>query len=572
MLGYDPNCMMGPRRVIQKVGRILRRLVLGLLACGPASAQSPPGEQIQAVDKAIHVGRLAGHLRFLADDLLEGRGPGSQGDLLARRYIASQLESHGMRPLGSSGWEQPVPLRGIATKPPKEVLFRTPGDSLTLKHRDDLMLVCGVPEEAIDVAPAELVFVGYGIQAPEYQWDDYKGKDLRGKILVMLNNDPADDPALFEGKKRLYYGRWDYKYEMAAKMGAAGALIVHTTESAGYPYSVVQNSWSGEEFELRDDRSPRTPFKGWITEEAIGRVSKLAGKAWTELLAAAQKSDFQPVALGVTCGFRLESVARTQDSANVLGWLQGSDPKLRDQCVIVMAHHDHLGKAEARNADGDDIYNGAIDNASGVASMLCLAAAMEALPKPPRRSILFASVAAEEQGLLGSKYFAQNPPIAPGRMAGLVNIDGIGFLGKTRDVNVIGQGKSSLDQVIESIAKWQGRVVVPDLHPDRGYYYRSDQFSLAKLGVPAIYLHAGQEVEGKPEGWGREQIEQWVEKHYHQPSDEFRADWDLSGAVQDAKLLFLATMAIAEADNIPTWKPGDEFEAARKQAIEALPP
>jgi hypothetical protein len=414
--------------------------------------------------------------------------------------------------------------------------------------------------------------VGYGIQAPEYQWDDYKGKEVRGKILVMLNNDPADDPALFEGKKRLYYGRWDYKYEMAAKMGAAGALIVHTTESAGYPYSVVQNSWSGEEFELRDDRSPRTRFKGWITEEAIGKVSGLAGRKWSDLLAAAQRSDFQPVPLGVTCGFRLESVARTQDSANVLGWLEGSDPNLRDQCVIVMAHHDHLGRAEARNADGDDIYNGAIDNASGVASMLCLAAAMEALPTAPRRSILFASVAAEEQGLLGSKYFAQNPPIAPGRMAGLVNIDGIGFLGKTRDVNVIGQGKSSLDQVLESIAKWQGRVVVPDLHPDRGYYYRSDQFSLAKLGVPAIYLHAGQEVEGKPEGWGRQQIEQWVEKHYHQPSDEFREDWDLSGAVQDAKLLFLATMAIAEADGLPTWKPGDEFEAARKQAIEALAP
>jgi hypothetical protein len=527
-----------------------------------------PTKDNQAAVEEITEDVLRGHIRFLADDLLEGRGPGSRGDQLTQLYLSTQLQTLGFRPVLPGGqWTQPVPLVGVTTAPPPTVELHSGEQKLVLKHSTDTMLVAGRPAEKISIDDAELVFVGYGIQAPEYNWDDFKSADVRGKILVIMNNDPESDPNLFEGRRRLYYGRWDYKYEMAAKVGAAGAIIIHTTPSAGYPYQVIQTSWSGEQFELKEGETPRMDLRGWVTDEAAHRIAELAGKSLDDLRAAAESRDFQPVPLGVRLSVELTATVREQQTANVLGILPGSDPELSKETVVFMAHHDHLGIAAERDAQGDNIYNGAIDNASGTAALLAIARAVSALPHPPRRSILVAAVGAEEQGLLGSKYLAEHPPIAPGYMAAVINIDGINFLGKTHDLNMIGNGKSNLDPLVEQVAKWQGRVVTPDYFPDRGYYYRSDQFSLAKVGVPGIYLHAGINVVGKPDGWGKEQLEAWVDKTYHQPSDEYSPDWDLAGAIDDTRLLCHVGLLVADADQAPAWNRGDEFEAARLEAI-----
>ena len=521
-----------------------------------------------AIADVIDEATLRGHVRFLADDLLEGRGPGSRGDALTQLYIATQFQTLGLKPAAADGgWLQPVPLVGVRTTAPPQVSFASGDRTMALVSTTDMMSTMGSPKTDVSIKNAEVVFVGYGIQAPEYDWDDFKGVDLRGKILLMMNNDPANDPDLFEGRRRLYYGRWDYKYESAARQGAAGAIIIHTTPSAGYPWQVIQTSWSGEEFELRDTGGPVIKLKAWATDEASKKLVAFAGKDLDQLRSIAETKEFRPVPLGVSLSLELTAEVRNQDSANVLGLLPGSDPKLSSEVLIYMAHHDHLGMAAERDINGDNIYNGAIDNASGMAALLAMAKAYSRLESRPARSILFAAVAAEEQGLLGSKYFASNPPIPAGKLAAVINMDGTNSIGRTHDVNVIGFGKSSLDAYVDSVAKAQGRIVTPDHFPDRGYYYRSDQFSLAKIGVPGVYLHSGIQVIGKPDGWGKQQLDQWVEKIYHQPSDQYREDWDLSGALEDTRLLFHVGRRIADATTMPTWTVGDEFEAARLKAI-----
>jgi Zn-dependent M28 family amino/carboxypeptidase len=544
------------------------------LNCQPSFAQQaapPEAAHVAAAELAINEPALRGHIRFLASDLLEGRGPGSRGDELAQQYIAAQFESLGLKPilLGNS-WFQSVPLVGVTARIPDTVTFRQGQQSLELKRHDDYVFACGNAQSEVAIDDAEVVFVGYGIEAPEYQWDDFKGADLRGKILLMMNNDPAGDPELFAGKRRLYYGRWDYKFESAARQGAAGAILIHATESAGYPYQVVQTSWSGEEFELDEAKGPRVKMRGWMTEDASRRMVKLTGKDLDALRAAAERRDFRPVPLGVTLSVAFSCDVRKGKTANVLGMLPGSDPKLARQAVIFMAHHDHLGVGERRNDEGDNIYNGAKDNASGTGALLTIARACAELPKRPARSILFAAVGAEEQGLLGSLYLAEHPPIEVGNMAAVINIDGINTLGPTRDVQVIGLGKSNLDELVGKVARWQKRAVTPDQFPDRGYYYRSDQFSLAKAGVPGVYLHSGTHVIGKPEGWGKKQIEEWTRTHYHQPSDEYQESWDLRGAVEDVRLLYYVGLQAAEQPALPQWNAGDEFEAARKAALKAV--
>ncbi|MCA9191693.1 MAG: M20/M25/M40 family metallo-hydrolase [Planctomycetales bacterium] len=525
-----------------------------------------------SADEAVNEQTLRGHIRFLSDDLLEGRGPATRGDELAQLYISTQLQAYGLLPGGNNGsWRQEVPLVGVTSHPPTTISFRTSDKELSLTHHSDIMLVSGKAEPRVEFQDAELVFVGYGIQAPEFQWDDFKDVDLRGKVLVIMNNDPEDDPELFAGRRRLYYGRWDYKYEMAARIGAAGALIIHTTPSAGYPFQVVQTSWSGEESELAGQTGPRVDVKGWLTEEATYRLMQLAGQDLDKLREQAQHREFRPVPLGIQLSVAMETTCRTQSSANILGILPGTDEKLRDEYVVFMAHHDHIGLAVSRDENGDNIYNGAIDNASGTASVLTIARAISSMPERPKRSILFAFVAAEEQGLLGSKYYAAHPTIHPGNLAAVINIDGINWLGKTYDLNLIGNGKSDLDTLVESVAKWQKRTVVPDYFPDRGYYYRSDQFSLAKVGVPGVYLHNGINVVGRPDGWGKTMIEDWTEKHYHQPSDEYDPNWDLAGALDDVRLLMHVGLEVAAQPNMPAWKSGDEFEAARKAAIAGRP-
>jgi Zn-dependent M28 family amino/carboxypeptidase len=537
----------------------------------PQQATSPEAAHVAAAESAITEQALRGHIRFLASDLLEGRGPGSRGDELAQQYIAAQFESLGLKPiLPENNWFQSVPLLGVTTRVPDTVTFRRGEESLALKRHDDYVFTSGIAKPEVAIDSAEIVFVGYGIQAPEYQWDDFKSADLRGKILLMMNNDPADDPQLFAGRRRLYYGRWDYKYASAARQGAAGAIIIHTTESAGYPFQVVQTSWSGEEFELEETKGPRVQMRGWMTEDASRRVVKLAGQDLDKLRAAAERRDFRPVPLGIHLSVALSCDIRKGKTANVLGLLPGSDPDLARQAVIFMAHHDHLGLAAMRNAEGDNIYNGAVDNASGTAALVAIARACAALPKRPRRSILFAAVGAEEQGLLGSLYLAEHPPIETGNMAAVINIDTINIFGRTRDVNVISLGKSNLDELIHGVARWQKRVVTPDQFPDRGYYYRSDQFNLAKVGVPGVYLHSGIHVIGKPDGWGKQQYEEWTRTKYHQPSDEYEESWDLRGAVEDVRLLYYVGLQAAQQQTLPQWNAGDEFEAARKAAIKAV--
>ena len=539
----------------------------------PGISLLPTNSQQRIADSKITDASIRADVEFLADDLLEGRGPGTRGDRLAQKYIISQFKQMGLKPAGKDGgWTQQVPLMGVTTRPPATLNFKQSDQSLTLKNNDDYIVTCGTGVEQAVIKDAEVVFVGYGIQAPEYDWDDFKGLDVKGKILLCLNNDPADNPEIFAGRTRLYYGRWDYKYAKAAELGAAGMLIIHTTPSAGYPYQVVQTSWTGEQMALGGKQVGRALLEGWLTEAAAGKLVSLADLELDELTQSAQSKDFQPVPLNTTLSMKMDCRVRSRSSANVLGLLPGSDPALSKQWIVYTAHHDHIGMTEARDDKVDNIYNGAVDNASGVGSMLAIARAMSALPESerPRRSILFASVAAEEQGLLGSAYLAQNPPIPAGRLAAVINIDGINILGATEDVVVIGRGKSDMDKIVERISRWQKRVVVGDQFPDRGYYYRSDQFSLAKIGVPGVYLSSGVHVIGKPDGWGKEQLRKWTENIYHQTSDEYSESWNLSGAVEDAKLMFYTGLQAANQESLPAWNAGDEFEAARQEALEQL--
>jgi Zn-dependent M28 family amino/carboxypeptidase len=516
----------------------------------------------------VSAARLRAHVRYLSDDLLEGRGPASRGDALAEKYIAAQMEGAGLLPGAPDGtFFQSFDIVGVEAKPPAQVTIRRGSASLPLRYRDDYIAVSGVQSPEARVADAEVVFAGYGIVAPEYQWNDFKHADLKGKVLLVMNNDPEDDPQLFAGKTRLYYGRWDYKYEQAARMGALAAFVIHTTPSAGYPWQVVQTSWSGEQFQLPATGAPRLQVQGWLTEDAARKLTALGGQDLDKLRAAAQKRDFQPVPLGARLSLALANTVTHKKTANVIGRLPGSDPTLAKEAVVYTAHHDHLGlKQEARPGE-DVIYNGAFDNATGVAALLAMADAMGRLSPLPRRSVLFAAVAAEEQGLLGSAYLVAHPPLPPGRMAANVNMDGINVMGPTRDLEMIGLGKSSLDDVARVLVAAQGRELRPDQFPDRGFFYRSDQFNFAKAGVPAAYFHHGTEVIGKPAGWGKQWTERFEATDYHQPSDEMKADWDWTGAVQDVALFYELGLRVANADAMPTWRKGDEFEAARQKAL-----
>lgn len=519
--------------------------------------------------KVITVGELRGHVAFLASDLLEGRGPATAGDLLAQQYIAAQFEALGLKPAGTDGtWYQKFDLVGVNGNPDTMSFSGPAGKRLALKYSDDFIAVAGSQVATSKLENAEVVFIGYGIQAPEYQWDDFKGLDVKGKVLLVMNNDPETDPALFAGRTRLWYGRWDYKYEKALKMGAAGCIIIHTTPSAGYPWQVVQTSWAGEQFDLPSSNPVPLQVKAWTTEEATKKLVALGGQDLEVLRKAAQTRDFKPVPLGVTVSASFKSIVQKKTTANVLAILPGSDPKLSSQWVVYTAHHDHLGRKVGAKPGEDDIYNGAVDNASGVAAMLTVAHAMTAMGKAPKRSILFAAVAAEEQGLLGSQYLIEHPPVLVGQMAIDINIDGLNIWGRTRDVSVIGLGKSNVDATIARYAKAQGRTVKADELSDRGFFYRSDQFNFAKWGVPAAYFSSGNDYLGKPEGWGKKMREQWEDEHYHQPSDQLLASWELAGALEDVVLYFQLGVDIANAPKMPSWNKGDEFEAPRIKALE----
>jgi len=505
----------------------------------------------------------------ISDDTYEGRGPGSRGDEKARTWLAEQLEAMGLEPGGKDGsWQQAFDLVGVHAQQPDTWTFVGNDKAMTLKQWDQFIVSSGVQAERAEVQDAELVFVGYGIQAPEYDWDDYKGVDLTGKVVVIMNNDPDWDPELFAGETRLWYGRWDYKYLTAARQGAVGAIIIHTQPSAGYPYQVVQTSWTGEQFELPAGDEARSQVLGWFTEDAARDLISMAGFDLDELREAAYNRDFEPVPLGITTSIGMDVSINRVQTANVLALLPGSDRELNDEVVIYTAHHDHLGIATP-NENGDEIYNGAMDNSTGVAQIMAIARAMKALPEAPRRSILIALVGAEEQGLLGSQWYAENPTFAPGKIAANLNYDGGNIWGHTHDVTFIGLGKSSIDRIMSTIAGEQGRVVMPDQFADRGSFYRSDQFNFAKIGVPAMYLDTGTDFVDRPPEWGREQQDHFTDVNYHQPTDEYDPSWNFEGMVADALLGYWTGLAIANAEEMPSWNAGDEFEATRLEALAA---
>jgi Zn-dependent M28 family amino/carboxypeptidase len=533
----------------------------------PVAKPAPdPYAAIDAAGKAITADFLRDQITKISSDEFEGRGPTTKADVATRAYLTEQLKTMGYEPGDGTSWEQPVELVGVKAAMPAKWTFHRGAKSIAMSWWDQYIAGSGVQSERGAIKNAEVVFVGYGIQAPEYGWDDFKGKNLKGKVLLMLNNDPDWDPSLFAGTTRLYYGRWTYKYESAARQGAAGAIIIHTTPSAGYPFQVVQTSWSGEQFELPAAGEARIQVKGWLTEDAAAKLVAIAGKDLSALVESAHHKEFAPVPLGITTSFEFTNKINRGKSANVWGLLRGSDPVLGKELVVYSAHHDHLGIGKP-DASGDKIYNGALDNASGCAQVLAIAKAYKALSPPPRRSILILFVAGEEQGLLGSLYYATHPSVPAGKIAADINFDGGDIWGKTRDVTYVGKGKTTLDPLVEELAKRQGRTVKPDQFPDRGAFYRSDQFSFARVGVPGLYLHTGTDFVGRPAGWGREQVEAFEKTSYHQPSDQIRPDWNFDGMIDDDRLGFGVGVLVANSDQLPGWTPGDEFEAARKKSL-----
>ena len=528
-----------------------------LLALSPAE---------RAASSRITANEISAHLRFLSDDQLEGRKPGSAGDELAIKYLASQLEAMGYQPAGDKGsFLQAVPLVELAADVPRDVAFKSGGKDLVLHAGNglqaDLVLGPSAHKDRGTVKDAGLVFVGYGITAPEYGWDDYKDVDVRGKVVVVMNfNPPFREPGV-----RLWYGRWDYKYVNAAKHGAAGALVIHTTPSAGYPWQVVVTSWSTPRQDLPPAPDEKfMEFRGWITEPAAIRLAQLGGDDLDALRKSAESRDFRPIPLASTMSLDLPVSLKMIRSDNVVGMLPGTDPALRGEAVLYTAHHDHLGRVQPIPPATDGIYNGALDNASGCATVLAIARAMTFAP--PKRSAIVAFVTAEEQNLLGSRWLAQHPPIPANRIAADINLDSVNRWGRTTDLGVMGLGKSTADDVVRKVAAEQGRTVHGDPHPDRGAFYRSDMFSMAQVGVPPVAVKGGPDYVGRQKGWGDEQLLDYERHHYHQPSDEYHGDWDLSGAVQDAQLQLIVGLRIANAARMPTWTPGDEFEAARKSA------
>ena len=535
-------------------------------SCGPTET----AEAMAYADQVAHLIRgdeLQAVVAELASDDYEGRAPGTAGDARARDWIAARLAEANIAPGAGQGYQQPFELVSVTTELPDAWPFST---GVSIAPGAEFVANVGNQTSRASLAGAELVFVGYGIQAPEYEWDDYKSQDMSGKVLVMLNNDPEWDPELFAGERRLYYGRWTYKYEIAARLGAAGAIIIHTTPSAGYPWQVVETSWTGPQFEIPAEGEPRLEVAAWLTEAAARELLASAGHELDALTQAARSGDFSPVPLGISTSLELDAGLERVETANVLGVLPGCDENLKDEAIVVTAHHDHLGKGVAASESEDVIYNGAFDNATGVAAVLSLAKALAGLPAPPRRSIVFALVGAEEQGLLGSAYYARHPTFHPGRIAANVNFDGVNIWGEASDMIFIGLGKSSLDRVAADVASHVGRTLQGDQFPDQGYYYRSDQFSFAKIGVPGIYLDGGVEIIGKPEGWGKMRIGAYITRDYHQPSDELTDDWVFDGMVADTRFGLLTTYLIAQADEMQSWNPGDEFAAARAEALAEL--
>ncbi len=551
-------------------------LALSLTQWAASHAATGP---LASASESIQADQLLAHIQRLASDEFEGRGPGTRGEELTVRYLIDQFKRIGLKPGNPDGtFIQNVPLNGVSseavvgiTAGGKKLEFAMPGDLIATSLRFE-------PE--VKVANSDVVFVGYGIVAPEYGWDDYKGVDVRGKTIVMLINDPpipdsADasklDGSMFKGNAMTYYGRWTYKYEIAAAKGAAAALIVHETGPAGYPYFVLISSHARENFDLRSEENAKhVPVQGWMTLSKAQEFFKQAGQDFTSLKQLALTKNFMPVTLDAKASFHISNKMRAVDSKNVVAKLEGSDPKLKNEYVIYTAHWDHIGRNE--KLEGDQIFNGALDNASGTAGLLELAEAFTKLKTPPKRSVIFLAVTAEEKGLLGAKYYAEHPLYPLTRTLANLNMDGINTWGRTRDIEVIGYGNSTLEDVLLEAVTAQQRVIKPDSGPEKGRFFRSDHFEFAKVGVPAIYLKSGIDFIGKPAGFGKQKTDEYTERDYHKVSDEVKPDWEFSGGVEDLRLLLDIGWRVADGSRWPEWKAGSEFKARRDAMLKSQTP
>src|SRR6476659_3069958 len=528
-------------------------------------------ERLQPALEAITPDGLLAHIKILASDEFEGRSPGTKGEDLSVKYITDQFKKIGLKPGNPDGtYTQEVPLAGITSEP--RMSFVVGDKTMDLKSSDDFVASSARLQAEIKIEKSSLVFVGYGVVAPEYGWDDYKNVDVKGKTLLMLIGDPAvpdpKDPSklddkMFKGKAMTYYGRWTYKYEIAAQKGAAAAIIIHETEPAAYPWQVVKSSWGKENCELDNPNKnvDAVSARSWITLDVAKKLLGDCGQDFEALKKSAITKDFRHVVLNAKANIEIKQQIRSFKSHNVIGKLEGSDLKLNGEYVIYTAHWDHLGRHP--ELQGDQIFNGAIDNASGVASVIELAGAFSKLNPLPKRSVLFMATTAEEAGLLGAKFYAEHALYPLEKTLADINMDGLSLWGKTRDIEDISFGNSDLDDMLAAATTKQGRVMNPNSQPEKGGFYRADNFEFSKVGLPSLYTGAGREVVGKPPGFGQQKKDEYVAKHYHQPSDEVNPEWDLSGAVEDLRLLFEVGYEVANGDKFPEWKPGTEFKAKR---------
>lgn len=548
-------------------------LVLGTLL----SAKDSPREKasalpapVQQAMNSIDAEKIRAAVKYLSDDSLQGRGTGQKGGDLAANWIAAQFKSYGLLPAGDHGtYFQSIGFYGITTDQKQSHLEFVPksGQPMILKFADDYVTTDLTHSEKSEI-DAPLVYVGYGIQAPEYNWDDYKGMDVKGKVLLMLVNEPpSDDPNFFKGRALTYYGRWTYKYEEAARLGAVGAILIHKTDMASYPWDVVRNSWGGETSILQADKDPKLHAAGWIQLEIARKLAKDAGMDLDQMLKDATSRNFKPVELPIRVKQTVISQVRTFASRNVVGKVMGSDSRLKDQAILYTAHYDHLGIHP--NEPGDNIYNGATDNATGCGILLELARAFANAKQKPKRSVLFASVTAEEQGLLGSEYLGMHPPLPARNISLDLNFDDIQPFGDPEQLVASGSERTTIYPVVESVAKVFQMAIQPDDHPEAGYYYRSDHFSLARVGVPAFSLGEGPLFKGHTLAWGEEKERDYTAHRYHQPSDEYRPDMDFTADAKVAKVGLAIGWEVANQPQLAGWKPGDEFEKARKASAGA---
>jgi Zn-dependent M28 family amino/carboxypeptidase len=555
-------------------------LAVTILICGVSLGQRSrssksydgarlPGTAIAAMQK-INPDRIRAHVRFLADDLLEGRGTGQRGGELAAQYMATQFALYGLKPAGDNGtYMQKVPLVGVTPQP--ETTFSLVSANGSAMHLMPLeqYVAYDQTQQAQSEIDADLVFVGYGIEAPEYKWNDYKDVDVRGKVLLMLVNEPpSEDVNFFKGKALTYYGRWTYKYEEAARKGAVGAILIHKTEMASYPWEVVRNSNSGEKAFLKLEGGPALKAASWIQLDVARQLVSNAGMDLDKLMTSAESRDFRPVVLPAKLKAHMVSKVRTFESSNVIAMLPGGDRHMKDEAVMYTAHYDHLGIRS--DMPGDNIYNGADDNATGCGILLEIARAYMEGPQKPRRSILFASVTAEEQGLLGSEYLGKHPPIPASQISLDLNYDDVPPLGAPEEVEVSGSERTTFYPIIQSLAKTFRLTIRPDSRPDAGHYYRSDHFSLARVGIPAFSINEGVKYKGHDAAWGKQQADEFTSKHYHQPSDEYHPSMDFTGDAVMARFGFALGWEAASQMGEVAWQKGDEFERNRLSSMGAM--